>query len=74
MHGAIENNTLMMETYRGKPVSRYAVVTVHDIHQIANRYLIFYGGMSTNLVIGWSPYAILRLETWPKSLEAWFKR
>ena len=52
MHGAIENNTLMMETYRGKPVSRYAVVTVHNIHQIANRYLIFYEGMSTNLVIG----------------------
>lgn len=31
MHAAIENNTLMMETFTGKPVSRYAVVTPRDI-------------------------------------------
>lgn len=31
MHAAIENNTLMMETFTGKPVSRYAVVTTRDI-------------------------------------------
>ena len=40
MHAAIENNTLMMETFTGKPVSRYAVVTARDILVPILKFLI----------------------------------
>ena len=40
MHAAIENNTLMMETFTEKPVSRYAVVTARDILVPILKFLI----------------------------------